>query len=367
VVLPAIIYILLALALLVAGTNYVTDPAGIYRPAKSKQARNLRLRKLSLLKGVKRAPCATLVLGSSRVFNLSLNGDERFPQPTLNLAVTTAKAEDYLASYELVREAVGAAPAHPSSMHSTSAVEFCIEEGRAGATPTHHSPIRLVIIGIEHPAFHPTMKPQWESYTAGKYTDELQQIGAVQITRAWRWRMLLSPLQFHQSLIVLQRRWRERKGAKQKFRWSADGSGTWMDLLEGKRNPRLLRRQLRNFPRTGLAVRSYTRAGEQRLRWFEELLAQCQLDGAQAVAYIVPAHPLLVEKTWELGFKPMHDKLVEALSHACSAYGALFADWYDGSELGLNEQHFRDVMHLRDEGQAVIKERLVAAASLPPS
>jgi hypothetical protein len=328
--------VVFALAFLVVTINFLTDPAGIYHSRRARQTRNLRVRKLSLLKALKRAPCATLVLGSSRVFNLSLAADERFPQPTLNFAVTTAKAEDYLAGYKLVRA------------------------GQA-------DPIRRVIIGIEHPAFHPTMQPQWEAYTAGKYTDVLQQIGAVQIGPAWRWRMLLSPLQFRQSLIQLQRNWRERKGAKQKFRWSADGSGTWLDLLEGKRNPRLLRRQLRNFPRTGLALRSYTRVGEQRLRWFEELLAQCQADGTQVIAYIVPAHPLLVARTWELGFKPMHVELVAALSQVSVEHGMVFHDWYDSAALGFTEQNFRDVMHLTDEGQALVKDMLVAAASLPPT
>lgn len=338
--LPAILIILFALAALIAATNFLTDPAGIYRPAKAKQARNLRLRKLALLKGLKRAPCATLVLGSSRVFNLSLAGDDRFPQPTLNFAVTTAKAEDYLAGYRLVRDALGGAGVPPVT----------------GQRPA--PPLRLVVIGIEHPAFHPTMKPQWEAYTAGRYTAMLQELGAVQIGPTWRWRMLLSPLQFHQSLIVLQRRWRERKGAKQKFRWSADGSGTWMDLLEGKRNPRLLRRQLRNFPRTGLAVGSYTRPGQQRLRWFEDLLEACAVDGTKVIAYIVPAHPLLVQKTWELGFRPVHDQLVAALTDISFECCAVFRDWYDGTELGLTEEHFRDVMHLTDEGHQVIARRL---------
>jgi hypothetical protein len=339
--------ILCALALLVVLTNYLTDPADLYHPRRARQARNLRLRKLALLKGLKRTPCATLVLGSSRVFNLTLVGDARFPQPTLNFAVTTAKAEDYVVGYKLVREAMGGS--------GGGAGIPAREEADKNVRPS----IRMVIIGIEHPAFHPTMPPQWEAYTAGKYTDVLQQMGAVRINPSWRWRMLLSPLQFHQSLIALQRKWRERKGAKQKFRWSADGSGTWLDLLAGQRNPRLLRRQLRNFPRTGLAVRSYTRVGEQRLRWFEELLDMCHADGAHAVAYIVPAHPLLVAKTWDLGFKPMHEQLVEALHQTCSEHDATFADWYDGTQLGLDESHFRDVMHLTDEGQAIIKERLL--------
>ncbi|MDQ3024575.1 MAG: hypothetical protein M3R04_09375 [bacterium] len=333
---------LLAFTLLVAVTNYVTDPAGIYRPSKSKQARNLRLRKLSLLRALRRAPYATLVLGSSRVFNLSLAADARFPQPTLNFAVTTAKAEDYLACYRLAR----AAQTQPPS---------------------------LVIIGIEHPAFHPTMRPQWEAYTAGIYTDELEAIGALRRGLGWRQRMLLSPTQFHQSLIEIQRlgrsrgglaallvtgRWRSQGSARQKFRWSADGSGTWMDVLEGKRNPKLLARQLRNFPRSGLGISSYTRIGQQRLRWFELLLEQCAADGTQVIAYIVPAHPLLVEKTWRLGFQPMHEQLVNALRVASSQHGAVFHDWYDGSALGLDDSHFRDVMHLTDEGQAIIARRL---------
>ncbi len=316
-----------ALAAFVVATNYFVDPAGLYHARRRRQLRNLRLRKLSLLKGLRRMPCATLILGSSRVFNLSLTGDARFAQPTLNFAVTTAKAEDYLAGYRLVRAAQGTAP-------------------------------RLVIVGIEHPAFHPTLPPQWEAYTAGAYTKELEALGALRVGATWRWRMLLSPLQFHQSLIEVQRRWRNRGGAPQKFRWSADGSGTWHDLLQGKRNPRLLRRQLRNFPRTGLAARSYTKVGEQRLGWFETLLRDCAVDGASVVAYIVPAHPLLVDKTWELGFRPVHEQLVDGLQDHCSAHGAHFADWFDCAKLCLDAEYFRDVMHLTDEGQAVVAVHL---------
>jgi hypothetical protein len=170
--------------------------------------------------------------------------------------------------------------------------------------------------------------------------------------------MLLSPLQLHPSLIELQRRWRQRKGARQKFRWSADGSGTWIDLIEGKRNPRLLARQLRNFPRTGLGVRTYTCVGEQRLRWFEETLEQCAAEGMRVVSYIVPAHPLLVEKTWQVGFRPVHGQLVAKLSTVSEQHGAVFRDWFDGSSMGLTEAHFRDAMHLTDDGQKIVAEHL---------
>jgi hypothetical protein len=319
-----LLFSVLAFALLVAATNWLIDPAGIYR-GRRKPSRNLRLRKLALLKGLRRQPCGTLVLGSSRVFNLMLADDIRFPQPPLNFAVTTAKAEDYLAGYLLVSEV---------------------------AKPT------LVVIGIEHPAFHPTLAPQWEAFTAGRYTDMLEGIGALKRAAGWRWRMLLSALQFHQALIVVQRGWRERKGARQKFRWSADGSGTWLDLLEGRRNPRLLRRQLRNFPRTGLAIRSYRRIGEQRLRWFAQLLELCAADGARVIAYVVPAQPQLVARTWELGFEPIHEQLIAALAGLSAQHGAVFNDWYDGAQLGLDAAHFRDVLHLTDEGQALIRERL---------
>jgi hypothetical protein len=154
-------YSVLALAALVALTNWLTDPAGIYRPAKSKQTRNLRQRRLSLLKAQARKPCATLVLGSSRVYNLQLAGDSRFPQPTLSFAVTVAKAEDYLACFRLVREArmgdgTGASPVGQDTQAMAPVL-----------------PVQMVIIGIEHPAFHPSMPPHWEAYTAGRDSDAL--------------------------------------------------------------------------------------------------------------------------------------------------------------------------------------------------
>jgi hypothetical protein len=339
-VLVPLLVVLVGVCALVAGVNYFVDPAGLYHPGRARQGRNLRLRKLALLKGLTRRPAATLVLGSSRVFNLALGGNPAFPQPVLNFAVTTAKAEDYLAGYRLVREAQ-AAP-------------------------------RLVLVGIEHPAFHPSMPAQWEAYTAGRYTQELGAIGAVRVGPRWRWAMLLSPLHFHQSLIELQRQARVRGGvaslllsgqwqarpATHKFRWQADGSATWTDLLEGKRNPRLLKRQLRNFPRTGLGVRTYRRVGAWRLEWFTELLVQCRAEGAQVVAYIVPAHPLLVQRTWDVGFRPVHGELVRALEAACIEHGAQFRDWFDGAALGLTPEHFRDVMHLTDDGQEVVAEAL---------
>lgn len=320
---------LLSLVVFIAATNVLVDPAGLYRPGRA-QPRNLRVRKLALLRKLRSRPCATLVLGSSRMFNMSLIGQARFPQPPLNFAITEARVEDYLASWHLVRAAQDVPP-------------------------------RLVLVGVEHPAFHPTLPPKWDARNSGGYAEALAGIGALRKDDDERWRALLTPWQFHQSLIELQRRWWARRGGhRPKFRWSPDGSATWTDLLEGKRNPRRLRRQLRNFPCTGLGIFSYRRVGEQRLRWFEQLLAECAADGCSVVAYIVPAHPALVQRTWQIGFAPVHEQLVAALEAACARHGAQFADWFDCSGLGLGSDDFRDLMHPTDEGQAVIAAHIAA-------
>jgi hypothetical protein len=315
-----------ALTLIVAGTNYAVDPSGLYRPTAQKQARNLRQRKLALLKGLQRKPVQTLILGSSRVFNLHLSGDRRFPQPVLNFSVTTAKAEDYLAGYRLVRA-------------------------------SQPQPPRLVLVGIEHPAFHPRLPAQWEAYTARAFTDELERTGALCCRRGWRWRMLLCATHFRQSLVELERRHKARSGRlKQKFRWQPDGTATWIDLLEGKRNPRLMERQLRTFPRTGLAARSYRRPSPERLRLFEQLLAECETDGVQVIAYIVPAHPRLVELTRSIWQGGVEQSLVRELSELCARHGATFRDWFDPEALGLTDPDFRDVMHPIDEAQRRIAD-----------
>jgi len=323
---------LLALAVLL---SLAVDPAGLYW-RRSKQPRNLRLRKLELLRqlGSRRAvaPLGSLVLGSSRVFNLMLSGNPDYPQPVFNFAVTAAKAEDYLACWRIAQQ-------------------------------TQPAPPRLLVVCLELAAFHPRLPTEWEALSAPDYRRVLEQIGVLRPSPFWRAGLLFSHVQLRQALTDIQRQLRGREKSAAKFRWNADGSATWHDLLRGQRNPRLLARQLRTYPRNGIALRSFSRLGALRQHCFRTLLAEARAAGTQVLAYLAPEHPQLAERLGERG-RRIHAEASAWLASACQEQGACFLDLWSSASLGLNAEDYRDALHLVDSAQAQVEARLAASQRL---
>jgi hypothetical protein len=307
--------------------NFYVDPAQLYRTTR-RPVRALRARKLDLLRWRRGKPVRTLILGSSRAYNLDLSAETAFPAPVFNMAVTAACTEDYLAAYHLVLA------------HQTE-------------------PLALLVIACEPPALHPSSKLPWEAYISQGYTAELERLGAMHRGPLWRWLQLFSVTHFRESANEWQRLHRARKlQALHKFQWRADGYGTWLDNPLRQDNPRLTARQLRSYPRTGLRYHTYQRIGEQRAVWLGQLLAACQAAGTQVLVYIPPEHPELVALTDKLSGGLIYPMVAQHLARALAEHGGMFQNWHDPACLGLSAADFRDAIHPRDSAQARIAAEL---------
>ncbi len=321
----------LALALaLIALVNYLVDPALLYHPQRHRPIRALRARKLDLLRHRRGDPIRTLVLGSSRAYNLDLSAEPAFPAPVFNLAVTAACTEDYLVCYDAV----------------------CAQQSAS---------LELLVIACEPPALHPHSTLPWEAYISKEYTRKLEQLGALELGPLWRWQQLFSLAHFRESANELLRLRKARKlQALHKFVWRADGYGTWLDNPLREANVRLTARQLRAYPRTGLRYRTYSHIGEQRARWLSELLARCQAAGTRVLMYIPPEHPDLVNLTDLLSDGRIYPLVSAHLANALTQVDGVFFDWHAPADLGLNAADFRDAIHPRDGAQVRLAARLAA-------
>jgi hypothetical protein len=327
----------LAMLACIALVNLAIDPAQLYRRSR-RPVRALRARKLDLLRWRRGKPVHTLILGSSRAYNLDLAAEAAFPAPVLNMAVTAACTEDYLVAYRLV-------------------------------LAQQAEPIKLLVIACEPPALHPSSKLPWEAYISRGFTTELEQLGALRRGPLWRWLQLFSLTHFRESANEWQRQHKARKlQAHHKFQWRSDGYGTWLDSPLRKDNPRLTARQLRAYPRTGLRYRTYSCIGEQRAKWLEELLSAGDAAGTRVLAYIPPEHPELVALTDKLSGGRIYPLVAQLLAQALARHGGLFLDWHDPASLGLSAADFRDAIHPRDHAQARIAAelaRVLTAAAGP--
>lgn len=330
-----LIALLAAVALLgaVAFINYYADPGLLYhKKGKRRQARNVRQRKLVLLKNLVE-PFRTLVLGSSRVLNLDLTPAQDFPHPVFNYSVTAARAEDYLISYRLFRQRQGTPP-------------------------------KVAIVSCELSAFHPTLPQPWEGKTAGVYTEELVKLGALPRGKWWKYAALFSNEHLRESLNHLK--WLARgkkKGFSHKFRWEASGVGAWLDPLDTGGKRKLIARQTRRYPRSGIGLSSFHAPDAKRLAYLEQLLIEGAADGVSFIIFLAPENPLLLQAMLPLGVGTLYEKTANALSSLAAKHGAVFRDWHDPSALGLGEADFRDIMHLTDEAHgrvALELERLLA-------
>ena len=308
-----------ALALAGAWVNYYADPGLLYhRKGKRRQARNVRARKLVLLKNLV-TPFRTVVLGSSRVLNLDLTPAERFPHPVFNYSVTAARAEDYLASYRMFVRRQKAAP-------------------------------EIAVVSCEISAFHPTLPQPWEGKTAGAYTDELIAMGALKRGPVWKYAALFSREHLRESLNHLK--WIARgkkKGFEHKFRWEASGVGAWLDKLDDAARKSLIARQTRRYPRSGIGLRTFHEPSRERLGYLEQLLIEGGEQGTRFIIFIAPENPSLLAEVLKLGAGHLYVKCADAISRIAAEHGAVFRDWHDPALVGLGEGDFRDIMHLTDE------------------
>jgi hypothetical protein len=319
----------------VAFVNYYADPGLLYhKKGKRRQARNVRARKLVLLKNLVE-PFQTLVLGSSRVLNLDLTPAQGFPHPVFNYSVTTARAEDYLVSYRLFRQRQGAPP-------------------------------KVAVVSCEISAFHPTLQQPWEGKTAGVYTQELVKLGAMPRGKWWKYAALFSNEHLRESLNHLK--WIARgkkKGFSHKFRWEASGVGAWLDSLNAEAKRRLIARQIRRYPRSGIGLSTFRAPCPKRLAYLEQLLVEGCADGVRFIIYLAPENPILLKAMLPLNVGRLYLKTATALSELAAKHGAVFRDWHDPSSLGLGEGDFRDIMHLTDVAQGLVALKLEKLLEAP--
>ncbi len=316
------------LMLAVAFINYYADPGLLYhRKGKRRQARNVRARKLVLLKNLVQ-PFRTVVLGSSRVLNLDLNPAVRFPHPVFNYSVTAARAEDYLASYRMFVRRQKAAP-------------------------------EVAVVSCEISAFHPTLPQPFEGLTAGAYTDELIAMGALRRGPMWKYAALFSLSHLRESLNHLK--WIARgkkKGFEHKFRWEAGGVGAWLDPLDDAARKSLIARQTRRYPRSGIGLSTFHEPSRERLGYLEQLLVEGGAQGTRFIIFIAPENPQLLAEALKLGAGHLYVKCADAIAKMANARGAVFRDWHDPALLGLSEGDFRDIMHLTDEAHRRVAREL---------
>ncbi|MCC7479568.1 hypothetical protein IT575_14090 [bacterium] len=353
--------VLLALWLTLLFLNWYVDPARIYRRRHEvRPARKLRERKLKLLREAKQ-PIATLILGTSRVFNLDLLGclererqaesskaagdgparaasgkpsAEFIPSPQFNFAVDGGMSEDWLAAWRWV----------------------CRLNAQKGGGPP-----RLLIIGVGLPSFHPCKPLPWEALVERDFGQELVALGALPAGDFWRWPLLLRYDTARHTLRYLQKRARrKRDGYSAKFDYREDGVLHWLDQDKAGGGG-LLERQLRSYPRTGLLLQSFERIGDRRGAWFEALLAECASAGTRVCICIVPEHPRMFEREQELGAKRVHDMVHSYLEQHCAASGALLLDWLDPASIGFDEACFRDIMHFTEPGARRLGSALLQA------
>ncbi len=320
------------LMLAVAFVNYYADPGLLYhRKGKRRQARNVRARKLVLLKNLVQ-PFRTVVLGSSRVLNLDLNPAEAFPHPVFNYSVTTARAEDYLASYRMFVRRQKAAP-------------------------------DVAVVSCEISAFHPALPQPWEGKTAGAYTDELIAMGALRRGPGWKYAALFSHEHLRESISQLKWIARGKKqGFGHKFRWEASGVGAWLGRLDDAARRGLIARQTRRYPRSGIGLRTFHEPSLARLGYLEQLLIEGGAQGTRFIIFIAPENPSLLAEVLKLGAGHLYAKCADAISNIAAEHGAVFRDWHDPALLGLSEGDFRDIMHLTDEAHgrlALVLEKLL--------
>lgn len=327
--------VVIAAAMLLAAAfiNFYADPGLLYhRKGKRRQARNVRARKLTLLKNLIQ-PFRTVVLGSSRVLNLDLNHAEGFPRPAFNYSVTAARAEDYLASYRLFTRLQKAAP-------------------------------EVAVVSCEISAFHPTLPQPWEGKTAGVYTAELIAMGALKRSRFWKWGALFSLEHLRESLNHLKWITRgKRRGFEHKFRWEAGGVGAWLGTLDENARRNLIARQTRRYPRSGIALGTFHAPCPARLGYLEQLLDEGAAQGTRFIIFLAPENPHLLAQMHKLGAGALYAKAADAIATVAAKHGAVFRDWHDPSLVGLGEGDFRDIMHLTDEAHrrfALEMERLLA-------
>lgn len=348
-----VLAVLSTLWLILLYLNWYVDPARIYRRRhEPRPARKLRERKLKLLRESP-APVATLILGTSRVFNLDLLGsleraradlpaglpDDLIPAPQFNFAVDGGMSEDWLAAWRWVCR---------------------LNREKGGAPP------RLLVIGVGLPSFHPKKPLPWEALVERDFGEELVRLGALPAGDTWRWPLLLRYDTARHTLRYLQKRARrKREGYSAKFDYRPDGVLHWLDS-DGAGGGGLLERQLRNYPRTGLLLSDYDRIGERRAAWFETLLAECSAAGTRVCLCIVPEHPRMVERERELGAERVHALVRDYLARQCERHGALLLDWLDPAQIGMDAGCFRDVMHFTETGARRLGAALLAELQPAP-
>jgi len=321
-----------SIIVLVSIINAVVDPFGLYGTGIFPQFTFNRYLNLRTLFAKYEPKPEALIIGSSRVSCIDpdvvteLTGKHCF-----NWGVPSAEAEIY-----------------------PTILKMALDEFNA--------PIDLVIVGVEPEVFHPTKEihPQagvLESYTK-YFTHESRLRSAME-----RARRLVTSEQLSASAVVIRRKLTGQPSGDWMI-WREDGFPT--GIIEERVPKRYITdreehilAQLDIFPEAYFMLSEFDRLSPVRKAYWEEFLKICKDRNIQVYVFMPPPHPLILERLYDLGAKPIFDETSVYLEKTVTDMGGTFMDFTEVSSFGGDPDGFQDQVHILPEnGELMVRELL---------
>lgn len=304
-----------ALGLVLIGTlNYVVNPEGLYSTDLVPQVMwNTRPLKTTLLKNMQPPPEA-LILGSSRVMNLSPDELERVSRlRTFNAGVDLARTEDF---YAMLRYAVEDANVRP----------------------------KLLVLGCDVDMFHNQAPSNAYLRRPSLLSSFLQHNEATY----WRWHNFTELFSYDQtkvSLITLAKLTRRNRF---KF-WDISGNG-YARFIDWERRRSAGKMDVHqeissHISRYGGRFDSFTQVSQERLAYFVATLQYAREHGIEVVVFLTPIHPELERALQAHGYDQRKREVTAAVSEVCARWNVPFHDFSSPASFGGDPSHFYDGRH----------------------
>jgi hypothetical protein len=323
----------ISVMLVAAVMNYLVNPYGIYSTELLPRVEtNIYEKKLDLY-GKFDEPIDTLIIGSSRAFDVDpdlveeLTGQEH----AFNFSVPGAKAETF---YAILR--------------------YVLDRG---------SPVSMVVLAVDPESFHPTMPIQPESV----YVDEIAQYcilnPEVRSTSAEKVSLLFTLDQTGESINSLEDVLKSSEG-QVKWLYRDNGYADWVqrerEIEEGTYDlESKLDSRVRKYPDRSLMLPSFTHLGETRMEYWEDLLALCDERGIMVYAYLPAYHPRLYDELMNLGAGDILGQVSDYLESTVTSHGGIYRNYMNIESFGGNPEFFYDEIHMRPENAALLIQALL--------